>query len=480
VSVSTLVEPAFRSHPPFEKTLGPEVADLARLVGFDPDPEQELALDLIFAFGPDLRSVAFEIAVICSRQNLKTGVYKMAALGWLFITEEHLVVWSAHEFPTSAEAFRDISELIEGSEWLSRRVKTIYRGHGDESIELLTGQRLVFKTRTKGGGRGLTGDKVVLDEGMFLQPQHMGALLPTLSARPDPQVVYGASAGLAESGVLRGVRDRGRAGGDPRLAYLEWCDDLPGGCGSPRCAHELGAVGCRLDDVERWARSNPALGRRITVEYIAAERRAMPPEEFGRERLGWWDEPEDQVKPIPLLEWAHLGIAQPDPPPSPAGFFLDCSPGLESASVGVVALHEERPHLELADYRPGAGWLVARAVELDNRYPGTPFAVFANGAVSALLPELKLAGIEPVEFTGQDMGRACVHLQKLVAGGGVTHSRDPLFATALEAAVKRNIGDDLWTWSRRRSGDISPIVSVTGAAWLLETSPPGEPSVYVF
>jgi hypothetical protein len=76
-------------------------------------------------------------------------------------------------------------------------VKRIYNGNGEERIEMNGGARLLFKARTKTGGRGLTGDKVILDEAFALQPGHMGALLPTLSVRPDPQVLYGSSAGLA-------------------------------------------------------------------------------------------------------------------------------------------------------------------------------------------------------------------------------------------------------------------------------------------
>src|SRR6266498_5183932 len=98
------------------------------------------------------------------------------------------------------------------SDVLRRRVKAIHRGNGDEAIELVDDRRVKFKARTQGGGRGLTADKDVLDESMFLLPAHMGALLPTLSARPDPQVLYGGSAGLAKSDVWRAVRDRGRIG----------------------------------------------------------------------------------------------------------------------------------------------------------------------------------------------------------------------------------------------------------------------------
>ncbi len=241
---SALVEPAYRSSPSFTRTLGPEVADLAALAGFEPDPEQRLGLDLLFALDEHKRSAAFEFAVVCSRQNLKTGLFKQAALGWLFVTDQDLVVWSAHEFRTAQEAFRDMEILITGCAPLARRVKKISYGNGEEAIELLTGQRLIFKARTKTGGRGLSGDKVVLDEAFALQPAHMGALMPTLSVRPDPQLVYGSSAGLAESAVLRGVRDRGRARSSARLAYLEWCSEAV--CAEPGCEHTLGAPGCAL------------------------------------------------------------------------------------------------------------------------------------------------------------------------------------------------------------------------------------------
>jgi hypothetical protein len=176
-------------------------------------------------------------------------------------------------------------------------------------------------------------------------------------------------------------------------------------------------------------------------------------------------------------EWMAQAIEPPEPPPSSPVYFLDASPGLGSASIGVAAEHDDKPHLELADYRGGADWLVARTVELQDRYPGAVFAVLGTGAVTALLPALREAGIEPEQFTIPDMGRACGHLQKLVADEAVTHSGDPLFAQALSVAIKRDIGDDLWTWSRRKSGDISPLVAVTGAAWLLE-SYPGMPAIY--
>jgi phage terminase large subunit-like protein len=67
------------------------------------------------------------------------------------------------------------------------------------------------------------------------------------------------------------------------------------------------------------------------------------------------------------------------------------------------------------------------------------------------------------------MGRACAHLQRLVQDKTLTHSDDPLFTAALAGAVKRDVGEGLWAWGRRKSTtDISPLVAVTGALWTLE------------
>jgi phage terminase large subunit-like protein len=275
----TLVEPAYFTHPDYADTLGPEVADLAEIVGFPADPEQRLVLDAMFGLDRVGRRVAFEVAVIGARQNIKTGLFKIAALGEAFIAEVPLLVWSAHEFPTAQEAFRDLSELIESSPDLDREIKHIHRGNGDEAIELLNGCRIKFKARTKSGGRGLSGKRVVLDEAFALQPTHMGALLPMLSAQDEPQVWYGSSAGLADSEVLRGIRDRGRKG-SRSMVYVEWCAPKEG-CATSGCSHMVGSEGCILDDEAYWQMANPQMGRRIRSRRSAtsgsrSRRRSSP------------------------------------------------------------------------------------------------------------------------------------------------------------------------------------------------------------
>ena len=99
-----------------------------------------------------------------------------------------------------------------------------YEGHQDRSIvHEPTGNRIDFGSRTGKGKRGLTGvQRVTLDEALYLEPKHVGAVYPTMLTRPGAQVRVGSSAGLESSVVLRGIRDRGRSGKDPRLAYVEY------------------------------------------------------------------------------------------------------------------------------------------------------------------------------------------------------------------------------------------------------------------
>jgi hypothetical protein len=441
------------------------------MAGFAPDPEQRLALDHLFAMKPDGRVAAMEFALICSRQNMKTGLFKQAALGWLFITEERLIVWSAHEFGTAQEAFRDMTTMVESCPMLDRQVKQIHRGNGDEAIELLSGSRLKFKARTKGGGRGLSGGKVVLDEAYALKPEHMGALLPLLSAQPDPQVVFGSSAGQSMSDVLRSVRDRGRAGGDPSLAYLEWCDDLPGECAEPRCEHGLQAKGCRLDDPARWARANPAMGRRISAEYIANERRALPPTEFARERLGWWDEPEDNGPPvINAGQWADQADAE-SAPEEPVGVSFAVAVAQDRTWACIAASGRRADggsHVEIVENRPGTRWVAERVVELRDEWQPCAVVVNPAGPEGSLIADLTDAGVDVVQPSARELGQAFgMFFDGVVVEKTLWHRPDAVLDRALMGARDRPLGDAK-TWDQRGATDISPLVAATNALWGFE------------
>lgn len=472
---ATLVEPAYFTHPDYTRTLGDEVGDLAALAGLPPDPEQQLLLDATFALDHKGRHAAFEVCFICSRQNAKTGFFKMVALGKAFILDRGLVVWSAHEFSTAQEAFRDLTQMIESTPFLDARVKAITTGNGKEEIELKGGRRIKFKARTKTGGRGLTGDDVVLDEGFALTPAHMGALLPTLSARPDPQVLYGSSAGLLTSDVLRGIRDRGRVG-DPGLVYMEFCAPT-GGCAEEGCLHQLEAQGCALDDEENWRKANPAMGRRITIEYIRKERRALPPEEFARERLGWWDEAGTTDAAFGAGRWEACAGLKPRGL-TIAAYGLAATLDMTHCAVVAAGLDGSVVHVRPLQHGPGSNWVLDRLKGL----PAAPLVVDSFGPAGSLIPDLEAAGLEVISANTKDVLDACAKMLNLVRERQFRHANYPELDTAVRGAVRREVRDR-WAWGRKQStSDVSTLEAATLAAWhtslpLEQIKPPAKPMV---
>jgi hypothetical protein len=465
VTASTLVRPAYASVPPYDETLGPEVAGICELASFPPDPEQQLALDAIFGLKPDRTPSSDEAAIIAPRQNIKTGLFKQCALGWLFVTDQRLIIWSAHEFSTASEAHRDLSDLIEGCDPLRKRVKSITRGNGDEGIELLTGQRVKFKARTKTGGRGLTGDKVVLDEAFALTPKHMGSLVPTMSARPHGQIVYGSSAGLVESAVLRGIRDRGQPGGDPGLVYLEWADDLPGGCAQGEaCRHLPNTPGCRLDDVRRWERANPQLGRRIEYKAIERERRSLPPEEFARERLGWWDADPTDGNVFPAGSWENCADDSSQIPGTPM-FGIAVSVDRTTATIGACGAREDTIlHLETVENRRGTDWIVPGMAAITARNGGSVVVDPASPAGS-LIDDLRAAGVKVWTVGAREYAQACGWLFDAVQNKEVRHLGQPELDEAAASTKLRTLAGG-FAWDLRKPlADITPLVAVTLACW---------------
>ena len=252
-----------------------EAVELAASAGIVLDPWQAFVLEQSLGERDGARYASFEVGLIVSRQNGKGTILEARELAGLFLFGEDLILHSAHEFKTAAEAFLRIRSLVEDHPEFERKIARIRTAAGAEAIELKNGKRLRFVARSSGSGRGFTSDLVILDEAYKLGDQEMAALLPTLTARPDPQVWYTSTAGNPESIQLGRVRIRGMAG-DPSLAFMEWSVD--------EGAYEAA-------DPAAWALANPGLGIRIPADYIERERAALAPEVFARERLSVGDYP---------------------------------------------------------------------------------------------------------------------------------------------------------------------------------------------
>jgi hypothetical protein len=445
--------PAGADHLP---SAGDDAVELADRAGLHLMPWQALVLRDALRERPGGRWAAFEVGLVVPRQNGKGSVLEALELAALFLSDPDLppplILHSAHEFKTSAEHFRRVRDLVESTPMLSKQVRIIRTAAGAEAIELHSGARLRFVTRTGGSGRGFSADLVVIDEAYNLTAEQMAAVLPTLSARPNPQVWYTSSAGMGTSEQLARIRSRGTAGGDPSLAYFEWS----------------ASDQASLDDRQAWAEANPALGYRIPEVFIEAERAALPDDQFGRERLGLWQDFGTHLPPVSLGAWAatEANVSKPSEPV----FFLTAAKEMRSATIAAAAMHDGRPHVELADHRSGVAWLDDRVRELRDRYPAAKFGAYSAGPMKAWAPTLAEAGIELDLLTGPQAVAACAHLQRLSDDLAFTHSPDETVSDSLRGAKSREMDGGGWVWDWKNSkGDLAPLAAVTGALWLLES-----------
>lgn len=448
VPLAGVQQPRVEHVPAYASSAGEEAIDFCDSVGLHLDKWQQHVITHSLGERRDGQWAAFEVAVLVPRQNGKGALLEARELAGLFLFGEQLILHSAHEFKTAQEAFRRVLAHVQNSPELEKRVTRVRTSHGEEGIELRGGARLRFVARSTGSGRGFSGDCVILDEAYNLASDGMSALLPTLSARPNPQIWYTSSAGMETSEQLRRVRERGVNREGKRLAFFEWS----------------APPDVDLDDREAWAQANPALGIRITEEFVESERDAMDDLGFSRERLGIWFDP-NAMMVIDGRKWAALAD-QSSQVVDTLVFALDATPDRTGAAIAVAGRRADGiGHVEVVDARRGTGWVVDRAVELQERHKPRAWVLDPASSAGAWLPALQERGIEPVLVTGREFGQACGALyEDVVENLALRHLDQPQLNAALSGARKGPVGD-AWRWHRRDSTvDISPLVAVT-LAW---------------
>jgi len=444
--------PRVHSLPPgaeLAPSAGQDAIDLAALAGLHLYPWQQLVLRDALRERSDGKLWAFEVGLIVPRQQGKGSVLEALELAALFLADPDapppLILHSAHEFKTSAEHFRRVRDLVEGSQAFRKQVRIIRTAAGAESIELHSGARLRFVTRTGGSGRGFSADLVVIDEAYNLTAEQMAAVLPTMAARPNPQIWYTSSAGMVASEQLAHIRQRGLKGGDPSLAYFEWS----------------APDGADLDDREAWAQANPSLGYRVPESFLVTERAALPDEQFGRERLGLWaDVTQDRVA-IDLDRWSALIDTNPTLA-APTFAFATAPDRSWSAICAAWRRPDGSTQLLLGDdYRRDATWVAARVAELRSRYGGR--AIAANKAAQGLVSDAE-------NLSESDQAKAHNALSDAVLAGTVRHGNEPALNAAVRASRWKTSGNTR-VLDQKGNTDISPLTAAAGAVHGLTTAP---------
>jgi len=455
-------------------SVGPEAIELAALAGLVLDDWQQWVLTNALAEQDDFQWSAFEVALIVARQCGKGSILEARQLAGLALLAERLQVHTSHEFKTCFEHFLRMVNLAESCPEVDRQIMRIRRGAGEQSIEMRSGARLRFIARSGGSGRGMSGDTVYLDEAFALTAPMMGALLPTLSARPNPQIWYTSSAPLSTSVVLHGVRDRGIEGKAPRLLFAEWS----------------APAGSAPDDTDAWYQANPALGIRIDENFVRAELDALSntPDEFLRERLGIPDPLPSEIAPDPKLDqdkWmaTEIDVRVPEGGPHPHVKPGECTMAYDIhngwSSVSIASGSLAGSYVEVMQWAPGDGWLGPYLVDKFRTWRPTKIgldgtngpAVAALGVIREAFEDagLRTDVLEPL--TAGAHKAACGGMFQAVTNGTVQRPRLPdgedQLRTAGLKASERVVGNS-FDWDRKAPGiPLATLESATVARALL-------------
>ena len=337
--------PSVRIAPDYTDTDGRDASMLLSFGGFDLDPWQDNTIDDWMATRNGLW-ICRTCGLSIPRQNGKTGLLEGRAAAGMIIHNEQ-VLYTSHLQKTSTETFEELASFFDSPK-IRKYLKDIKTALGREQIVLKSGARIKFLARTRNGGRGQHGDTLIFDEAQELDANSQASFIPAISASQNPQVIYAGTPpdGESDGEVFRGIRKKALDGGTTSTAWTEY--SVP----------EIGDP----SDRQRWADTNPALGRRILITTIEGEYEQMPPDTFARERLGWWTPVVEhkEIYAISAEVWDACADTSPKPDGKTAYGVKFTADGSEVSLCGAVIAPNGYARVELIDRRPtgmGVQWL---------------------------------------------------------------------------------------------------------------------------
>lgn len=345
-------EPSVRIVPDYRESDGFDAVKVLRAGGLILDPWQADILKDWLARDAAGMWAAPTCGGSVPRQNGKSLLVQgRAEAGMLLFNEQ--VIYTAHLQKTATETFEEMRDFFESPK-LAKYVAEIKTALGREQIILKSGARIKFLARTRNGGRGQHGDLLIVDEAQEMDENQQAGFLPAISASLNPQTVYVGTPPdpTAVGTVFDGIRRKAKK--STKTAWFEFS------------VEDVGDV----KDKERWAATNPALGRRILTSTIEGEAEQMDEKTFARERLGWWMPPAQAKVDYALNKKAWTACASDElKPEGKTAYGVKFSAdGSEVVLCGAVCPENGPARISLIERKPtahGTRWL---ADWLNERY----------------------------------------------------------------------------------------------------------------
>lgn len=421
-----------------------DVSDLVAAYGLTLDQWQEEVLRAGLGERSDGRWAARQVGVSAPRQQGKTMLIVARVLAGLLLFDEKIIIVSAHRQDTARETFFRLVQIIEDNPNLEERVDFIARSEMREFIRMKSGQEVRFKARSSGSGRGFSCDCLMLDEAQILSAEAWAAILPTMSARPNPQVwLMGTPPTAADDGEVFGrIRSAGIEGTERTIAYLEWSatpeDDF--------------------DDPRTWAKANPAFGGRISLEAIESERASMGDEQFAMERLGMWADAAAAHAALDVEQWDARTIeaASSAWPLAAVGLDMD----KQGRTWLAVAAHADDPvvHVELTAVDPleqGVDAAVSLLWQMCKRR--RPVVLPADSGAAVLEPALRAKQMKVYRLSPIEMVQASMSLAQAMKDKTISHLDDAVLAQGVRESSRVGMKGSQWRLGREGEQSGAPI-----------------------
>ncbi|QOP64239.1 terminase large subunit [Microbacterium phage Quenya] len=432
------------------------------------------------------------VVLLVARQNGKSTFAQILALFFMYVVEVPLVLSTAQNLDIAEEVWQGGIEMAESDGELRMQISHVTRVNGKKALELVNGSRWKVQAATRRGGRGLSGDLVMLDE--LREHQTWGAwsaISKTTMARDNSIVFALSNAGDISSVVLRHLRMQAhKALGDPDGLWVDPAtgepieeavidlddDELP--TDETLGIFEWSAAPHRsVRDREGWKEANPSLGYTITEKAILAALASDPEWTFRTEVLCQWFDGATEG-PFPAGTWA--GSTDPESALADGtrvAYGIDTSWDRTMTRIAIAGFRPDGAvHFEVVASRAGTEWVIPWLTSPDRkRKPDVVTWQLSGAPVSSMTDDLDKSDLPTVHWGGTDLGRGTGQFYDLIThlddeerhAPQAFHRPQPALDVAANTALPKVAGDS-WFWDRSKSpADVSPLVAATAAVWAL-------------
>ena len=275
-------EPRVRVEPARSSSDGELAAELMAEYAYRLDPWQRTVVDCWLGRDELGEYNVTSAGLAVPRQNGKNVCLEARELFGMVVLGER-ILHTAHQVVTSKKSFRRLAAIFTNRKHpeMMALVRHIRQVNGEEGIELTNGGSIEYSTRSRERGRGFDGiSLLVYDEAQELTDDQMEAVMATLAASTTTtrQIIYTGTPPYpgAPGAAFRRRRMISTTNPGAHDAWHEWSVDAP----------DIDSID--IEDRALWARTNPAMGFRLTESFTAEEMSTLSRDGFARERLGWW------------------------------------------------------------------------------------------------------------------------------------------------------------------------------------------------